>query len=114
MACPLGAMDSVPPSFICLLGRPTVHGDATIAVWHSEKTVQSASLTAAGMLGGRAVYLCRLWLTKPLDARHGPHGPPGQRERFSQLAGGITVDVLASPFIRLWNWVDQVGGFPGK
>jgi len=24
------------------------------------------------------------------------------------------MDVLAKPFVRLWNWVDQVGGFPGK
>jgi hypothetical protein len=21
---------------------------------------------------------------------------------------------LSRPFVRLWNWVDQVGGFPGK
>jgi hypothetical protein len=21
---------------------------------------------------------------------------------------------LASPFVRLWNWVEQVGGYPGQ
>lgn len=25
-----------------------------------------------------------------------------------------TVDELARPFVRLWDWIDQVGGFPGK
>jgi hypothetical protein len=24
------------------------------------------------------------------------------------------VDELARPFLRLWDWVEQVGGFPGK
>jgi hypothetical protein len=24
------------------------------------------------------------------------------------------VDELARPFVRLWDWVDQVGGYPGK
>ena len=24
------------------------------------------------------------------------------------------MDELAQPFIRLWDWVDQVGGYPGK
>lgn len=24
------------------------------------------------------------------------------------------MDVLFSPFVRLWNWVDQVGGYPGQ
>jgi hypothetical protein len=24
------------------------------------------------------------------------------------------VDVIFSPFVRLWNWVDQVGGYPGQ
>jgi hypothetical protein len=28
--------------------------------------------------------------------------------------GGGAVDVIFSPFVRLWNWVDQVGGYPGQ
>ena len=24
------------------------------------------------------------------------------------------MNVLTSPFVRLWSWVDQTGGFPGK
>jgi hypothetical protein len=24
------------------------------------------------------------------------------------------VDVLASPFVRLWNYIERVGGFPGQ
>jgi hypothetical protein len=24
------------------------------------------------------------------------------------------VDVIARPFIQLWRWVEQVGGFPGQ
>ncbi len=24
------------------------------------------------------------------------------------------MDVLFSPFVRLWNWVENVGGFPGQ
>jgi hypothetical protein len=24
------------------------------------------------------------------------------------------VDVITRPFIRLWQWVEQVGGFPGQ
>ena len=24
------------------------------------------------------------------------------------------MDVLARPFVRLWSWIDQVGGFPGQ
>jgi hypothetical protein len=24
------------------------------------------------------------------------------------------VDELARPFVRLWDWVEQTGGFPGK
>lgn len=24
------------------------------------------------------------------------------------------VDELARPFVRLWDWVDQVGGYPGQ
>lgn len=24
------------------------------------------------------------------------------------------MDVLADPFVRLWNWIDRVGGYPGK
>jgi hypothetical protein len=24
------------------------------------------------------------------------------------------MDVLMSPFVNLWTWVDRVGGFPGK
>ena len=24
------------------------------------------------------------------------------------------VDEIARPFIRLWDWVEQVGGFPGQ
>lgn len=27
---------------------------------------------------------------------------------------GVLVDELARPFVRLWNWVEQVGGFPGQ
>jgi hypothetical protein len=26
----------------------------------------------------------------------------------------LAVDVLARPFVRLWNYIDQVGGFPGQ
>jgi hypothetical protein len=26
----------------------------------------------------------------------------------------VAVDVLARPFVRLWNYIDQVGGFPGQ
>jgi hypothetical protein len=25
-----------------------------------------------------------------------------------------TVDEIARPFIRVWDWVEQVGGFPGQ
>jgi hypothetical protein len=25
-----------------------------------------------------------------------------------------TMDELARPFVQLWEWVDRVGGFPGK
>jgi hypothetical protein len=28
--------------------------------------------------------------------------------------GGGAVDVIFSPLVRLWNWVDQVGGYPGQ
>jgi hypothetical protein len=24
------------------------------------------------------------------------------------------VDDLALPFVRLWDWIDRVGGYPGK
>ena len=24
------------------------------------------------------------------------------------------MDVLFKPFVRLWDWIDQIGGFPGK
>jgi hypothetical protein len=24
------------------------------------------------------------------------------------------VNELASPFVRLWDWIDRVGGYPGK
>jgi hypothetical protein len=24
------------------------------------------------------------------------------------------VDVVARPFVRLWNWIEQVGGLPGQ
>jgi len=24
------------------------------------------------------------------------------------------MDILMSPFLRLWNWVENVGGFPGQ
>jgi hypothetical protein len=24
------------------------------------------------------------------------------------------VDVLFSPILRLWNWIDRVGGYPGQ
>ena len=24
------------------------------------------------------------------------------------------MDVIFSPFMRLWKWVDQVGGYPGQ
>ena len=24
------------------------------------------------------------------------------------------MDVLMSPFVRLWNWVESVGGYPGQ
>jgi hypothetical protein len=25
-----------------------------------------------------------------------------------------SVEELARPFVHLWDWIDQVGGFPGK
>jgi hypothetical protein len=24
------------------------------------------------------------------------------------------VDVITRPFVKLWNWVEQTGGFPGQ
>ena len=24
------------------------------------------------------------------------------------------MDVILSPFVRLWHWVEQVGGYPGQ
>ena len=24
------------------------------------------------------------------------------------------MEVLMRPFLQLWNWIDQVGGYPGK
>ena len=24
------------------------------------------------------------------------------------------MDILTRPFVRLWDWVDRTGGFPGK
>ena len=24
------------------------------------------------------------------------------------------MEILMSPFVRLWNWVEEVGGFPGQ
>jgi hypothetical protein len=26
----------------------------------------------------------------------------------------VAMDILMSPFVRLWNWVEEVGGFPGQ
>jgi hypothetical protein len=28
--------------------------------------------------------------------------------------GETAMEVLTSPFVKLWNWVDHTGGFPGK
>ena len=38
---------------------------------------------------------------------------PRRREgRFARKGGAV--DVLFSPFLRLWNWIDRVGGYPGQ
>jgi hypothetical protein len=34
--------------------------------------------------------------------------------RFHRPSEEATVDVLARPFVRLWNYIEQVGGFPGQ
>jgi hypothetical protein len=41
--------------------------------------------------------------------------PPSVRPLIgSTLREVTTMDELARPFVRLWDWVEQVGGFPGK
>jgi hypothetical protein len=52
----------------------------------------------AGKFTGSALYLSGFFLA----------------QRQMNVGENTAVDVLARPFVQIWDWVDRVGGFPGQ
>ena len=72
--------------------------DRRFAPQQPETPSQAASSTPTGKLDGSKLYFSGFF-SRILNAT---------------LWEETIVDELARPFIHLWEWVDQVGGFPGK
>jgi len=49
-----------------------------------------------------------------MDSRHEVSRHAALRLSGQFLREETIVDELVRPLIRLWDWVEQVGGFPGK
>ncbi len=43
-----------------------------------------------------------------------PRRAPAANRIVTRFGRRWAVDVLARPFVRLWQWFDQVGGLPGQ
>lgn len=66
---------------------------------------QAAISTSTGAVHESKLYFNRFFLAYPR----------GLRFEDSQTSREETiVDEIARPFVRLWEWVEQVGGFPGQ
>ena len=66
-----------------------------------------------GKLVGRELYFSRFFLAARWT-RLGKQIVRAFRSIAQMAREKPTVDELARPFLQLWDWIDRVGGYPGK